>query len=645
VRLAIIEGSSVADTELSGSQLVALSEFLPLGMVVAEAPSGRILHGNTAAHRILRRNIGPIEHQSGYDRMVWFHPDGRRVAAPEFPLARALAGETVDGITLQAERGDGTLGWVRLNAAPVRDGGRITYAIVTIDDIADERQEHTLLEQTVAIRTTALHQSEVRTWTLFEHSPLDLLVLQVDAAGIVRVDECNTAFCRTTGLHADQLIGRPIAEALGQTGARIASDCLTCLAQGGFECQHSLTFPVGELVVRTYYRPLPDEEAGSRRILLTQIDLTESRRVEGALRQAMRLEAIGQLTGGVAHEFNNLLTAVLGSLDLLSRRVVDERERRWVQTATSAAQRGATLTGQLLAYARKQFLAPAATDVPASLGTMMELIRGSLGSRITLATEFHPATWPAFADPAQLELALLNLLVNARDAMRNGGRVMISTENRPAGHADLPQELEPGDGQQHVVADTGTGMPPDILSRAMEPFFTTKGIGEGSGLGLSQAYGVARQLGGTLRLRSTPGAGTTAHLFLPRAETLANATHRPLLLVDDDADVRSIAGAVLREEGWDVHEAEDGASALAAMGSISFAALLADLSMPGMSGAELAVAARACQPGLPVVFLTGNVDLDMLRTLPGPVLKKPYSVEALLGAVRTAVQGSAPELV
>ena len=498
--------------------LQVMSDMLPIGAVIAEAPSGRVLYGNAQAKRILRRDVSDANDMGQYAQSIWSHADGRRLVAPEFPLARAVCGESVDGVTLQMERGDGTVGWVRASAAPIRDAnGAVVFALATIDDLASERDERGVLEQTLALQRTALQQCQLRTRSLLEHSPLDILVLQVDAAGRVTTEECSAAFCRTVGLLTADIVGRPIEAALGEAGAVLAAGCRTSLAQDGFEALHTLMFPAGERVLRSYYRPLPDEPPGARRVLLTQIDLTESRRMEGALRQAMRLEVIGQLTGGVAHEFNNLLTAVLGNLDLLNHRLGDERHLRWVQTAMSAARRGATLTHQLLAYARRQFMAPAATDIPETLGAMMELIRGSLGSRITLVTEFDPETWPALADPAQLELALLNLLTNARDAMPNGGRVLVSSRNGPSGQPGLPSELDHGDYVVLTVVDTGVGMPPDVLARAMEPFFTTKGIGEGSGLGLSQAYGVTRQLGGTLRLHSTPGEGTSAHIFLPRA--------------------------------------------------------------------------------------------------------------------------------
>ena len=386
------------------------------------------------------------------------------------------------------------------------------------------------------------------------------------------------------------------------------------------------------------YRTLPAHKGGgpNQRVLLKQIDMTESYRVEIALRQAMRLEAIGQLTGGVAHEFNNLLTAILGSLELLARKLPEPQHARWVQTATSAAQRGAVLTGQLLAYARKQFMAPAVTDVPATLGANMELIRGSLGGRIVLATEFAPATWPALTDPAQLELALLNLVVNARDAMPGGGRVALSTSNVAAGDLALPPELDFGDYVLLTVTDTGVGMTAEVLARAMEPFFTTKQFGEGSGLGLSQAYGVARQLGGTIRLRSAPGEGTSAEIFLPRA-TSAKQTAVQLLLVDDDDGLRAVTAAMLRDEGWEVQEADSGEAALVALAQQPFAVLLADLAMPGLSGEALATAVRLHQPNLPVIFLTGDAEAAAADNPFGRVLSKPYTTETLRRAVTQAM--------
>ncbi len=386
--------------------------------------------------------------------------------------------------------------------------------------LADAQGRIEILERQAEERDAALSAFKSRSRMLFEQSPLNIAVLQLRHGDTVAIEECNLAFARLTGVRSEHLIEQPIETVLGSSGTIIAADCRHCAQFGAHDCEQTLALPGGERTVRSSYRLLSSAAGlhrATQRVLLTQIDLTESRRVENALRQSMRLEAIGQLTGGVAHEFNNLLTAILGSLELLGRRLGNESQLRWIQNATSAALRGARLTHQLLAYSRKQFMDPVPTDIPACLGSMTELLRGSVGGRITFATEYAADTWPAVADPAQLELALLSLVVNARDAMPDGGKLLLSTSNHAGDDDGLPSELIKGDYVRLCVADTGTGMSPDTLARAMEPFFTTKGIGAGSGLGLSQAYGVARQLGGTLRLRSALGEGTRAEMFLPRA--------------------------------------------------------------------------------------------------------------------------------
>ncbi|MEO8714898.1 MAG: PAS domain-containing protein [Acetobacteraceae bacterium] len=254
-------------------------------------------------------------------------------------------------------------------------------------------------------------------------------------------------------------------------------------------------------------------EDASRRLVR---EAEERRETEAALLQAQKLEAIGQLTGGVAHDFNNLLTAVLGNLELARARVGDEKVTRQLDTATRAAQRGAKLTQQLLAFARKQHLEPQAVDVNAVIEAMGEMLERSLGGLVRVVTRLAPDAWPASTDPTQIELVVLNLSINARDAMPAGGTLRIETANVAAGGMARPPEIPPGDYVLVTVADTGTGMAPDVLERAMEPFFTTKEIGKGSGLGLPQVYGVARQSGGTARLSSTLGIGTKVELWLPR---------------------------------------------------------------------------------------------------------------------------------
>jgi len=340
-------------------------------------------------------------------------------------------------------------------------------------------------------------------------------------------------------------------------------------------------------------------------------EVAERAKAEEALAQAQKLESIGQLTGGISHDFNNLLGAIVGNLDLLSRKLADERLRRYVDAAMAGAQRGAQLTKQLLAFARKQRLSPQAVDVNSLVDdTARNLLARTLGGMIELDVLPADDLWPAAIDPVQLEAAILNLAVNARDAMPDGGAIAIETSNvrvGPGTHADL----EPGDYVLLSVTDTGAGMPPDVVARAVEPFFTTKGTGKGTGLGLSTVYGFLRQSGGTIRITSHPGQGTTVQLYLPRSSTPAASAaaesieveHRSkgeiVLVVDDDDGMRETTAELLGELGYAVVSAPSGARALEILGSNpEIRLMVADFAMPGMNGAELVGRARALRPDL-----------------------------------------------
>ena len=367
------------------------------------------------------------------------------------------------------------------------------------------------------------------------------------------------------------------------------------------------------------------------------------------------MEAIGQLTGGVAHDFNNLLTAVIGNLEMLSHTLTDERPLRRVNAAMRAAQRGGELTQQLLAYARRQNLTPQPVDANAVIAGMAELLQRSLGGLVQVEMDLAPALWLAHSDPTQLELMVLNLAINARDAMPEGGSIRIGTRNIDIviGAPGMPAELAPGPYVAITVSDNGSGMPPEVLEHAFEPFFTTKEVGKGSGLGLAQVYGLAGQFGGTARLSSVQGDGTTVEVFLPRAECLPEAQAAMeraaegaddgagvVLVVDDDADVRGIATDMLREAGYEVREAGSGADALAVLADTPVAVLLADYAMPVMSGAELVRLVRQSHPGLSIVYLTGNADPlgPEAVHLGDQVVTKPYTGAALLAAVQRAMR-------
>ena len=373
-----------------------------------------------------------------------------------------------------------------------------------------------------------------------------------------------------------------------------------------------------------------------------------------ALFQAQKMEAIGQLTGGLAHDFNNLLMAVQGALELLRQRLPDDaRTQSIFQTAMAGLNRGASLTQRMLAFARKQELRPTAVDIPSLVHGMSEMSKTTLGSRIAVTTRFPLALAPALVDAHQLELALLNLLVNARDAMPSGGAIEISAMPEFVGPAHA-SGLREGGYIRLSVADDGEGMPAETLARAADPFFTTKGVGKGTGLGLSMVHGLAEQSNGRLSIQSTPGRGTVVTLLLPVAETHpasqptavgrdkdnARAPGRSLniLAVDDDFLVRETLSAMLEDMGHVVVSAESGRHAIVAFEAPGkFDLLLTDFSMPGMTGAELAEALRALQPDLPIVIATGYAEA---LSMAGPWmtrLAKPFDRAALAAAIESAV--------
>ena len=370
-------------------------------------------------------------------------------------------------------------------------------------------------------------------------------------------------------------------------------------------------------------------------------DVSSRLDAEEALRRAQRLEAVGQLTGGVAHDFNNLLTAILGTLELLSRHVQGARANRLVQNAARAADRGAKLTAQLLAFARKQRLQMEPVDVEKLVRSMAMLLRGTLGGTIEIDLSHPPDLWPALADPTQLELLVLNLAINARDAMPEGGRLTISSQNVTVRRGSRPEDPPPGNFVALTISDTGVGMSPAVLARAFEPFFTTKEVGKGTGLGLSMAHGLVAQLGGALMIQSRRGVGTNVELWLPLSATTVeetDAVSAPLapgkarglaLLVDDEDVVRASTADMLQELGYDVQEAESGEAALALVAEGARPDLLVtDHLMPGMTGVDLVRAVRDRLPSLPVLIVSGYAEVEGIAA-DLPRLTKPFRSDEL----------------
>jgi signal transduction histidine kinase/CheY-like chemotaxis protein len=372
----------------------------------------------------------------------------------------------------------------------------------------------------------------------------------------------------------------------------------------------------------------------------------ELREAETALRHAQKMEAIGQLTGGVAHDFNNLLTVLSGGLQIFDRNTDPERRARILSSMRQAVERGAGLTRQLLAFSRSHPLAAEPVDLRRQIGGMRELLDRALAGDVQVRTEFGEDLWPAHVDPNELEFALLNLCVNARDAMPNGGSIVISADN----DADVQDGELSGDYVRLVVSDSGTGMSPELVARVFEPFFTTKEIGKGSGLGLAQVYGFARQSRGAVRIESREGVGTRVVLHLPRALTTAASTvpsvvagatqsHGHVLLVEDDEAVAALAVEMLQDLGYRVRREASAASALSTLKrDRSIELIFSDVMMPGgMNGVELARAARKMRPDVPVVLTSGFAEAAAVDAAKAGItlLPKPYKLESLSEALRT----------
>ncbi len=370
------------------------------------------------------------------------------------------------------------------------------------------------------------------------------------------------------------------------------------------------------------------------------------------LLQAQKLDAIGQLTGGVAHDFNNLLTAILSSLELVRKHLPDDpKVTRLIDNAVQGAQRGATLTQRLLAYARRQPLKVQAVDVPQLIDGLVSLIVPSLGPTVSIETKFEGAPLAAITDASQLETAVLNLCVNSRDAMPDGGVITIAArvEKLDAGNK---QGLNPGAYLCLAVSDQGEGMDAETLAKAAEPFFTTKGVGKGSGLGLPMVHGLAAQSGGKLILESQKGQGTTAQLWLPAAEapampefvpqaqdTLTANRHLNILAVDDDALVLMNTAMMLEDLGHSVHEVTNGKAALAVLESGEpIDLVISDHAMPGMTGSQLALAIHMIYPNMPVILATGYAELPRGSVMDLPRLSKPFSQKELAQAVADVVR-------
>ncbi|MBX5480702.1 MAG: response regulator [Myxococcaceae bacterium] len=519
--------------------------------------------------------------------------------------------------------------------------------------------------------------------TLFARSPNAYMVLDRE----LRFVAANEAWRRITGAKIEDLLGRPLFDALPDdpddprhAPARLLRASFERVLRDGVVDTLALIPWVAptdasqgarraQRLWSATHTPLFDGRGQVAFILQHTVDVTDVHREhlealvqertrardegEAALRQAQKLEAVGKLTGGVAHDFNNLLQVITGNLQLLHRELEDERMRRRIQTALAAAERGARLSSQLLAFARKQPLQPTAVNVGALVADMEDLLLRAMGEDVELCREIESCVWHTFADPDQLESAILHLATNARDAMGGEGLLTIEARNvtLDRDYQERHPDVVPGEYVELAVTDTGCGMTPEVMEQAFEPFFTTRGEGRGTGLGLSMVYGFVKQTGGHVEIESEVGRGTTLRLFLPRAkhlEALVDESEafeveggtETILVVEDDASVRETVVDVLSDLGYRVLEAADGQAALALLqGGVKVDLLFTDVVMPGpVRATELARTARALLPDLEVLFTSAYAENAIVhngRLDPGvSLLSKPYRREDLARKLR-----------
>ncbi len=463
----------------------------------------------------------------------------------------------------------------------------------------------------------------------------------------------NPAWATVLDRTHEELTSRPFAEIIYPDDLATTAEVVETLMRGEPVHQfHVRLLKADGTPIAFAWSAVPDAVPGSGIFYTVGRDITEDQNREEMLRQSQKMEAVGQLTGGLAHDFNNLLTGMMGNLELLQMRVARGRTDdldRFISAAQGAGRRAASLTQRLLAFSRRQTLDPKPTDVHRLIRGMEDLLTRTVGPETAIVVADASDLWPAMIDAAQLENALLNLSINARDAMPGGGRITIEAGNKRLDQRGaLRHDMDPGDYLSICVTDTGTGMEPQVIERVFEPFFTTKPIGQGTGLGLSMVYGFARQSGGQVRIYSEVGMGTTVCIYLPRyhGEPVNDAPDgspsgqikaggETVLVVDDEATIRHLIDEVLDEQGYTVIGAGDGAAGIKVLQSgARIDLLITDVGLPnGMNGRQVADAARSLRPGLKVLFITGyaeNAAVGNGYMEPGmELLTKPFTIEAL----------------
>jgi PAS domain S-box-containing protein len=515
----------------------------------------------------------------------------------------------------------------------------------------------------------ALAVSDAHIRTFYDYSSECYAILVATGDGRFRYEDLNPATLRLYGMTRERVIGKIVEDVLGDDlAAEVNAHLAACLRAGAPYRYERIQ---GDSVVEALATPVPDPMGAVSRVVVSARDITLRRRLEEQLRQAQKMEAVGQLTGGIAHDFNNLLTVVLGNLEALRRRVdsgapsAGQDFHHLTGAAVRAAERAASLTHRLLAFSRQQPLAPENLDVNKLIAGMSDMLRRTLGENISIEVVLAGGLWRCRADPNQLESAILNLAINARDAMPGGGKLTIETTNSylSDSYAEQHAGIAPGQYVMLAVSDIGVGMAPEIIAKAFDPFFTTKKIGYGTGLGLSMVYGFVRQSGGHVKIYSEVGLGTAVKIYLPRftsdeiAEIAPVAPHpvpgvaiegrrdELVLVVEDDELVRDYSLQVFRELGFEPLEAGDAAAALRILDARpNIDLIFTDVVLPGgVSGRQLADEARKRAPGIKILFTTGYTRNAIVHngTLdPGvELVTKPFTMAVLARKVLEMLPG------
>ena len=636
----------------SDEQFRILAEAIP-NHVWSGRPDGTLTWFNAQTYDYTGLAPGQLEGLDGWRQAV--QPEDLPEAAADW--SHALATGTVYQHEMRLRRADGDFRWFLVRAEPIRDAaGAIACWVGTNADIDEGKRRAVALERLVAERTADRNAL----WQLSRD-----LMLRCTFEGIVTA--VNPAWTEILGWREDELVGRNLFDLVHpEDTARIregARDLSRGLSHARFDNRYRAR-DGGYRWIAWSTRPSEGLINAVGRDITAERERAEAlARTEEALRQAQKMEAVGQLTGGLAHDFNNMLAGIVGSLEMMQTRLLQGRTGeldRYIGTAQGAAKRAAALTHRLLAFSRRQTLDPKPTDVNRLVAGMEDLVRRTVGPSVAVEVVAAGGLWPTLVDPSQLENALLNLCINARDAMPEGGRIVIETCNRwldPRAAAE--RDVEPGQYVSLCVSDDGTGMAPSVVAKAFDPFFTTKPLGEGTGLGLSMIYGFVRQSGGQARIYSEVGQGTMVCLYLPRhlgeaeepdeipkqVEAAQAKAGETVLVVDDEPTVRMLVAEVLGDLGYAAIEAADGPSGLTVLQSEARIDLLVtDVGLPGgMNGRQMADAGRLSRPDLKVLFITGyaeNAALNHGHLAPGTqVLTKPFSLDTLAVRIRSLIEG------